>query len=102
MLIRQLLEGLGQLAKDTGVRIQTHLSECRPEVKWVSELEPWAENYTDVYAQTGILTDKTILGNIHNLRYIFDPFHTKKDQKRSRNPKIKRKLWMFLSPWNIP
>ena len=62
------MEGLGQLAKDTGVRVQTHLSECRPEIKWVSELEPWATNYTDVYAQTGILTDKTILGTIHNRR----------------------------------
>ena len=29
--IRQLLEGLGQIAKETGVRVQTHLSECRPE-----------------------------------------------------------------------
>ena len=28
---RQLLEGLGQIAKETGVRVQTHLSECRPE-----------------------------------------------------------------------
>ena len=50
---RPLLEGLGQLAKDTGVRVQTHLSECRPEVQWVSELEPWAKDYTDVYAKTG-------------------------------------------------
>merc|ERR1719245_1129405 len=60
---KHLLEELGTLAKDTGVRIQTHLSECRPEVKWVSELEPWAKDYTDVYAQTGILTDKTILAH---------------------------------------
>jgi len=57
------LEGLGQIAKETGVRVQTHLSECRPEVNWVGELEPWAQNYTDVYAKTGILTDKTILAH---------------------------------------
>ena len=61
--IRQLLEGLGQIAKETGVRVQTHLSECRPEVNWVKELEPWAQNYTDVYEKTGILTDKTILAH---------------------------------------
>ena len=60
---RQLMEDLGKLAKEHDVRIQTHLSECRPEVKWVSELEPWADNYTDVYAKTGILTDKTILAH---------------------------------------
>lgn len=60
---RQLLEGLGSLAKECGVGIQTHLSECQPEVAWVQELEPWALNYTDVYAKTGILTDKTILAH---------------------------------------
>ena len=57
------MEGLGQIAKETGVRVQTHLSECRPEVNWVKELEPWAQNYTDVYEKTGILTDKTILAH---------------------------------------
>ena len=57
------MEGLGQIAKETGVRVQTHLSECRPEVNWVGELEPWAQNYTDVYEKTGILTDKTILAH---------------------------------------
>ena len=60
---KHLLEELGTLAKEKDVRIQTHLSECRPEVKWVSELEPWAKDYTDVYAQTGILTNKTILAH---------------------------------------
>ena len=60
---RELMEGLGQLAKEKNVRIQTHLSECRPEVAWVKELEPWAKHYTDVYGQTGILTDKTILAH---------------------------------------
>ena len=60
---RQLLEDLGKLAKDKNIRIQTHLSECLPEVKWVKELEPWGQNYTDVYAQTGILTEKTILAH---------------------------------------
>lgn len=60
---RQLLEDLGKLAKDQNVRIQTHLSECLPEVAWVKELEPWSQNYTDVYAQTGILTEKTILAH---------------------------------------
>ncbi len=60
---RELLESLGQLAKEKGLRIQTHLSECKPEVAWVKELEPWAQDYTDVYAKTGILTDKTILAH---------------------------------------
>lgn len=60
---KELLTDLGAYGAETGVKIQTHLSECRPEVEWVKELEPWAENYTDVYAKTGILTDKTILAH---------------------------------------
>ena len=57
------MKGLGNLAKETGVRVQTHLSECKPEVAWVAELEPWAVNYTDVYEKTGLLTDKTIIAH---------------------------------------
>ena len=51
---RELMTGLGELAKEKDVRIQTHLSECKPEIQWVKELEPWAENYTDVYDQVSI------------------------------------------------
>ncbi len=29
----------------------------------MKELEPWAPNYTDVYAGTGLLTDKTLLAH---------------------------------------
>ena len=60
---RELMEGLAQIAKENDVRLQTHLSECKPEVAWVKEIEPWAEHYTDVYGQTGILTEKTILAH---------------------------------------
>ena len=60
---RQLLESLGEFAKEKNVGIQTHLSENKSEIEWVHELEPTAKNYTDVYVQTGILTDKTILAH---------------------------------------
>ncbi len=60
---KELLTGLGEIAKENGVRIQTHLSECCPEVAWVKELEPWAKNYTDVYKQTGILTKSSIMAH---------------------------------------
>jgi guanine deaminase len=60
---RQLLESLGQFAKEKNVRIQTHLSENKSEIEWVKQLEPTAKNYTDAYAKTGILTDKTILAH---------------------------------------
>ena len=60
---KELMISLGELAKEKDIRVQTHLSECQPEVKWVKELEPWAKDYTDVYNQTGLLTDKTILAH---------------------------------------
>ncbi|XP_028397678.1 LOW QUALITY PROTEIN: guanine deaminase-like [Dendronephthya gigantea] len=60
---RVLLEELGTLAKEKGLRIQTHLSECPSEVEWVRKCFPWSKNYTDVYNATGILTDKTILAH---------------------------------------
>lgn len=60
---RELLEELGALAKEKGLRIQTHLSECQSEIGWVRECSPWSKNYTNVYDATGILTDKTILAH---------------------------------------
>ena len=60
---KELLETLGEIAKENNLRIQTHLSECKPELAWVKELEPWAKDYTDVYDKTGLLTDKMILAH---------------------------------------
>jgi guanine deaminase len=31
----ELLQGLGKLARDKGVRIQSHLAEAHEEVQWV-------------------------------------------------------------------
>lgn len=60
---RELRVGLGDLAAKTGVRVQTHLGESRPEVAWVKELETNAQHYTDVYNRSGLLTDRTIMAH---------------------------------------
>ena len=39
---KELLNSLGEIADEHNLRIQTHLSECKPELAWVKELEPWA------------------------------------------------------------
>lgn len=51
----ELMQGLAKLAKETGLRVQSHLSENRSEVEWVKELVPCAEGYGDAYAMFDML-----------------------------------------------
>lgn len=50
-----LMRGLGTLAGERGLPVQSHLSENPSEVAWVRELCPWASCYGDTYRQTGLL-----------------------------------------------
>lgn len=45
----ELMKGLGQLSKDRGLRIQSHLSENPSEVAWVKELVPESTSYANAY-----------------------------------------------------
>lgn len=63
----ELLYELGKLSKLTDLPIQTHLSENIDEINWVKDLFPQYENYTDVYYQNGLLTDKTVLAHCIHL-----------------------------------
>ncbi len=60
---RELMDGVGRLAKKYGVYIQTHLSENRGEIEYVKKLFPKAKNYTDVYGGCGILGPKTVMAH---------------------------------------
>ena len=51
----ELSRGLGRIAKDTGLPVQSHLDENRGEVSWVKELVPESESYTDAYDRMGLL-----------------------------------------------
>lgn len=62
----QLMQWLGSFAKEHGIRIQTHLSENKDEIKWVKDLFGLS-SYTEVYQKAGILTDKTILAHCIHL-----------------------------------
>jgi guanine deaminase len=59
----ELMKGLGDLSEKYKVPIQTHLSENKAELMWVSELHPDQKTYTDVYNSVGLLTERTILGH---------------------------------------
>lgn len=45
----EVLEGLGKMAKEYDVPIQSHISENTGEVEWVRELHPEHKDYASVY-----------------------------------------------------
>jgi len=58
-----LLAGLGKIAKEQALPIQTHMSENLAEVELVKELFPNHRGYGDVYDAHGLYTDRTILAH---------------------------------------
>ncbi len=59
---RELLDGLGDLARQFNVPVQSHVGETKREVEWVHELFPKAKNYLDVYGRSGLL-DRAIMAH---------------------------------------
>lgn len=50
----ELMDGLGMLQREFGVAMQSHLSENRSEIQWVSELCPGTRFYGESYARAGL------------------------------------------------
>ena len=50
----ELMAGLGQLQREFGATMQSHLSENLSEIRWVSELCPNTRFYGEAYAQAGL------------------------------------------------
>ena len=50
----EMLQALGEYAKETGTPVQSHLSENRSEIAWVKELEPESTCYGDAYNRYGL------------------------------------------------
>ncbi|WP_226858062.1 amidohydrolase family protein [Igneacidithiobacillus copahuensis] len=59
----QDLQVAGKIARAQNLLVQTHLAESRAEVRWVRELFPAAESYTDVYDQAGLLGERSVLAH---------------------------------------
>lgn len=63
----ELMSGLGELAAEYNVPIQSHISENLSEIDWVKELHPNFENYASVYAGHRLMTPKTVMAHcVHN------------------------------------
>lgn len=60
---RKLLTGLGELQKETGLPVQTHISENKREIDLVAELFPESKSYAEVYDTHGLLGPKTVLAH---------------------------------------
>lgn len=78
----ELLHGLGKLQKETGLPIQTHISENPKEIQLVAELFPEAKHYTDVYDSHGLLGPKTILAHAVHMS------EEERDMVKAREAKI--------------
>jgi len=63
----ELMNGLGKLADQYNLKIQSHISENLGEVDWVSELHPEFDDYASVYQGHGLLNDQTVMAHcVHN------------------------------------
>lgn len=63
----ELMHGLGALQKETGLPVQTHISENKKEIELVEQLFPDHRSYTHVYDNHGLLGPKTILAHAVHL-----------------------------------
>lgn len=55
----ELMERLGEIQKEYGLPVQSHLSENQGEVAWVKELCPWSRFYGDTYDHFGLFCGET-------------------------------------------
>lgn len=58
-----LMEGLGKIAEEYGVPIQSHLSENDVEIEWVKKLCPGCKQYWDSYAKRGLWRKNTVMAH---------------------------------------
>ncbi len=59
----ELMAGLGALAEEYGVPVQSHLSENDVEIAWVKELCPDCPQYWDTYAKAGLWRERTVMAH---------------------------------------
>jgi len=62
----ELMQRTGDYATRHKAWIQTHLSENTSEIAWVKELFGF-ESYTEVYAEAGLLTERSLFGHAIHL-----------------------------------
>jgi guanine deaminase len=61
------MSGLGKMQRETGLPVQTHVSENQGEMDLVASMFPGSASYSAVYDDHGLLTDRTILAHAVHL-----------------------------------
>ncbi|KAG0206782.1 hypothetical protein BGX28_001855 [Mortierella sp. GBA30] len=64
----ELMTKLGQLAEEYNLPIQSHLCENLNEIDFTMSLFPNSVNYTAVYADHGLLNDRTIMAHCVHMK----------------------------------
>lgn len=59
----ELMKGLGELRRETGLPVQSHLSENYGEIELVASLCPNTEFYGQAYDQWGLFSDPTVMAH---------------------------------------
>lgn len=63
-----LLDGLGALAAEFDLPVQSHINENLEEIEWVAELFPEAGTYADVYLNSGLLNERTLMAHCIHMK----------------------------------
>lgn len=61
------MKGLAGIQQETGLPVQTHVSENKGEIELVASMFPDSSSYTDVYDRHGLLTPRTVLAHAVHL-----------------------------------
>lgn len=59
----ELMSGLGELAKEYELPVQSHLTENVTEIEWVKELCPTLEQYWETYDACGLWKENTVMAH---------------------------------------
>src|SRR5437867_7003642 len=62
-----LMHRVGQIARETGAMVQSHLAENVDEVRWVHDLFPDKPSYAAVYDDAGLLGARSIMAHCIHL-----------------------------------
>jgi guanine deaminase len=63
----ELMRRVGDIARERGAFIQSHLSENQEEVEWVRRLFPSAPSYASIYDSCGLLNERSIMAHCIHL-----------------------------------
>ncbi len=82
----ELMRGLGTIAKERGIFVQSHLSENLDEIAWVQALCPGCGQYWESYDRFGLFGEKTIMA------------HCVYSDEREREAMRERGVWVAHCP----